>query len=41
MGKGDKKSGKGKLSMGSKGKSRPARPQNVATRAAAKLPKKA
>jgi ribosomal small subunit protein bTHX len=32
MGRGDKRSGKGKLSMGSKGKTRPARPQNVASR---------
>lgn len=40
MGKGDKKSGKGKVAMGSKGKTRPARKQNIASHAAAKLPKK-
>ncbi len=40
MGKGDKRSGKGKLIIGSKGKTRPARKQNIASRAAAKVPKK-
>ena len=40
MGKGDKRSGKDKLIIGSKGKTRPARKQNIASRAAAKVPKK-
>lgn len=35
MGKGDKRSKKGKLSIGSKGKTRPARPQNKKARAEA------
>jgi ribosomal small subunit protein bTHX len=35
MGKGDKRSKKGKLIIGSKGKTRPARPQNVKARAEA------
>jgi ribosomal small subunit protein bTHX len=36
MGKGDKRSGKGKLWKGTKGKTRPARPQNKKARAALK-----
>jgi len=41
MGKGDKRSRKGKLIMGSKGKTRPARKQNKLARAEAIKPKKA
>ena len=34
MGKGDKRSRKGKITIGSKGKTRPARPQNIKARMA-------